>query len=281
MMRDYFKRHKLLRAIIDMEHYDVFENFSVYTMITYLDKKHQSDDFTYNRFNEESMTVDKVDVLNINDVDINGEFYFSPHEDLKLLTDVKTHSYDKVFYVKNGIATLLDKVFINNNLPFDDYTTQMLKASTGTWSKCFFPYDKFGNPLPSSEIQQNNTIMSYLLENQEALLKRKCDTGIEDWFYYGRSQGLRDTFRQRLAINSIIKDIDSMKFNIVPEGCSVYSGLYIYSETEDISIARQHLETEEFIRYVKSLKKYKSGGFYTFSSKDVETYLNYKITTNI
>lgn len=281
MMRDYFKSHKLLRAIIDMEHYDVFENFSVYTMITYLDKKHQSDDFTYNRFNEEDMTVDKVDVLNINDIDINGEFYFSPHEDLKLLTDVKTHSYDKVFYVKNGIATLLDKVFINDNLPFDDYTTQMLKASTGTWSKCFFPYDKFGNPLPSTEIQQNNAIMSYLLENQEALLKRKCDTGIEDWFYYGRSQGLRDTFRQRLAINSIIKDIDSMKFNIVPEGCSVYSGLYIYSETEDISIARQHLETEEFIRYVKSLKKYKSGGFYTFSSKDVETYLNYKIATNM
>ena len=277
MMREYFKANKLLRAIIDMEHYDVFEDFSVYTMITFLDKKHQSDLFTYNRFNDEEIKTEKVDILNINDVDINGEFYFSSKQDLKLLRNVKTNSYNKVFNVKNGIATLLDKVFINDDLPFESYTTQMLKASTGVWSKCFFPYDKFGNPIPSAEIQQDEEVMNYLYNHKESLLKRKCDATIQDWFYYGRSQGLRDTFRERLAINTIIKDVNTIKFNVVPEGCSIYSGLYIYSEIEDINTARQYLESEDFIGYVKALKKYKSGGFYTFSSKDVEAYLNYKM----
>jgi adenine-specific DNA-methyltransferase len=151
----------------------------------------------------------------------------------------------------------------------------MLKASTGVWSKCFFPYDISGNPISSDEIQQHEDVMKYLLTYKDALMKRKCDTGIEDWFYYGRSQGLRDTFRKRLAINCIIKDVNTIKFNVVPEGCGVYSGLYIYSDTESIDTAREILETEDFVKYVKSLKKYKSGGFYTFSSKDVELYLNY------
>lgn len=34
-------------------------------------------------------------------------------------------------------------------------------------------------------------------------------------------------------------------------------------------------KTEEFLNYVKALKKYKSGGYYTFSSKDLENYLNW------
>ncbi|MFG6319101.1 MAG: hypothetical protein K1W33_04465 [Clostridia bacterium] len=34
---------------------------------------------------------------------------------------------------------------------------------------------------------------------------------------------------------------------------------------------------EEFGEYVSLLGKYKSGGYYTFSSKDVKTYLDYKI----
>ncbi len=36
---------------------------------------------------------------------------------------------------------------------------------------------------------------------------------------------------------------------------------------------------EGFLDYVKLLKKYKSGGYYTFNSKDLELYLNFKLYT--
>ena len=44
---------------------------------------------------------------------------------------------------------------------------------------------------------------------------------------------------------------------------------------EDIKII---LKSEEFAKYVSLLKKYKSGGYYTFNSKDVQQYINYYIT---
>ena len=273
-LRKWFKEEKLLHSIVDMEHYNVFENYSVYTMITLLDRNHLKDTFKYNIFEGNNPTF--VGELNINDVDINGEFYFVSPDELQTLRFIKEDKSDKKFFVKNGIATLLDKVFINNDLPFEVHTTNMLKASTGTWSKCFFPYDINGEPINPDVIYENDDIISYLMPYKEELLKRKSDNNIPDWFYYGRTQGLKDTNKERLAINSIIKDVESIKFNIVPEGDCVYSGLYIYSDLYDINIAKKILKTNDFIKYVKSLKKYKSGGFYTFSSKDVEAYLNYK-----
>lgn len=279
-MRNWFKKEKILRGIIDMEHFNVFENYSVYTMITFLDKKHSKDTFLYYNFNEDNKKKVFIDELNVNDIDINGEFYFANKEELNILKEVKTKTYKKNVIVKNGIATLLDKVFINNELPFDEYTTKMLKASTGTWVKCFFPYDINGEPINPEEIYNNKNIIDYLIQFKDELLKRKSDSTILDWFYYGRSQGLKDTNKIRLGINTIIKDVDSIKFNVIPIGCSVYSGLYIYSDKYDLETIQNTIKTEKFVKYIKSLRKYKSGGFYTFSSKDIEAYINFFLNQN-
>lgn len=275
IMRTYFKDNKLIKSIVDMESHEVFDNVSVYTMITLLDKSHDSDVFSYYKFNEEYKSIYKNNFFNINNIEVDGNFYFT--DKVNFIKNIHDTNTEKHIFVKNGIATLLDKVFIKDDFPFSNYTKHILKASTGVWYKCFFPYDDFGNPLPSSDIKKHPHIMSYLEEFKEDLLNRKCDNNIVDWFYYGRSQGLKDTHRKRIAINTIIKDIDTIKINDIPEGCVIYSGLYIYSDTIDISKIESLLKTNDFVEYVKSLKKYKNGGYYTFNSKDLENYLNYKI----
>lgn len=68
-----------------------------------------------------------------------------------------------------------------------------------------------------------------------------------------------------------------MKITKVPSGSGVYGGLYIFSETIPYDKIIQALQTEEFIDYVFLLGKYKNGGYYSFSSKDVKCYLNYKL----
>lgn len=275
IMRTYFKNNKLIKRIVDMESYEIFDNVSVYTMITLLDKSHNDNTFSYYRYNEEDKTIYRSCILNINDIEVNDNFYFA--DNIKLLQNVNDVNIDKKIIVKNGIATLLDKVFIKDDFPFSNYTKNILKASTGVWYKCFFPYDDFGNPLPPSDIKEYKNIMVYLEEYKEELLNRKCDNNIVDWFYYGRSQGLKDTFRERIAINNLIKDVATIKINHIPEGCVVYSGLYIYSDTFNVNEIEDLLKTNDFVEYVKSLKKYKNGGYYTFNSKDLENYLNYKI----
>ena len=139
-----------------------------------------------------------------------------------------------------------------------------------------FPYDKDGNPYSEDYIERYYpSIYKYLKANKEKLISRSLEKN-SDWFLFGRSQGIKDTFKQKIAINTMIKDIHSIKLNTVDKGNGIYSGLYILTNYtyDDIYNA---VYNNEFIIYLKSLKKYKSSGYYTFSSKDLEKYLIYKL----
>ena len=43
-------------------------------------------------------------------------------------------------------------------------------------------------------------------------------------------------------------------------------------------VIERAIKSEEFINYISALKHYKSGGYYNYSSKELEQYLNYKIS---
>ena len=97
------------------------------------------------------------------------------------------------------------------------------------------------------------------------------------WYLFGRTQALKDVSKNKYAINTIVKDLQSIKLEFVPKGCGIYSGLYILTDI-DLETIRKLIYSEDFIGYVKLLKNYKSGGYYTYTSKDIEQYLNYKLT---
>ena len=117
----------------------------------------------------------------------------------------------------------------------------------------------------------------YLSFHQNKLSKNRDIEDDKYWYLFGRTQALKDVSKTKYAINTIIKDIHSIKLEVVPQGCGVYSGLYILTEFK-FEIIRQLVYSEDFIEYIKLLKNYKSGGYYNFSSKDLEQYLNYKLT---
>ena len=83
-------------------------------------------------------------------------------------------------------------------------------------------------------------------------------------------QGQRTNLGTHLVgLKQSTKDIRPLK---APAGTGVYGGLYILTEhPEGLKV----LETQDFMNYVKMLGKYKSGGYYTFSSKELENYLNW------
>ena len=64
-------------------------------------------------------------------------------------------------------------------------------------------------------------------------------------------------------------------------GEGIYSGLYVIANINVIwQDIKNVIASDEFIEYVKLLKKYKSGGYYTYSSKDVEQFINYYLANN-
>lgn len=275
-LRNYIKQEKSLVELVDLEHYQPF-NATTYTIISLFQKGIERDCFMYSRYDEKQLKKQEVESLKFDDVFIGEYMYLARLESLKAIKGMQiAHSY-KYTSVKNGFATLNDRVFISKDFPFEQYVIPTLKASTGMWYKAFFPYDKKGKPLSKDDIFRDERVANYLELNKQKLLKEKNEEDFKDWYLFGRTQALKDVYLNKYAINTVIKDVASIKFSNVPAGSGLYSGLYILTDLDELSL-KDVLLCEGFVEYVQALKKYKSGGYYTFSSRDLEKYLNHKLT---
>lgn len=278
-MRDYIRHKRTLVSLLDLEHFQAFKA-STYTLISLFQANSKRKSFTYNTFDASTLTKKKVDELQFNEIDINNYFYIAPHSTLSNLKNIFTQPTPKYVSVKNGFATLSDNVFIADKFPFSDFVIPAIKASTGKWRKAFFPYTADGKPIDKRFIFNKPSLTHYLESHKKDLLKGDNESAKPFWYLYGRTQALKDVAFDKLAINTTIKDIKSIKINYAPAGTGLYSGLYVLSNI-DFDFIKSLLLTEDFIKYVASLKKYKSGGYYTYNSKDLEMYLNATINTHI
>lgn len=220
---------------------------------------------------------DKVGVLPYDEAFIHGKLYLGTEKELKTLREILNNSstYHKI-KVKNGFATLNDKLFIHKNGKLRKNFIPVIKASTGELHVCFFPYDKKGKHITFDRINENT--LSYMYGYADGI-KMKFD---EDDYLFGRTQGIKDVYCNKYCISNLVNDnIDSIKLNEAPAGTGVYSGLYICMSEGDIFDYEEQIvnaiHNKEFISYVKNIGKYKNGGYYTFSSRDLENWLNYYI----
>lgn len=270
-LRKYILQVRTMNGIIDLGHYQPFKA-TTYTLISRFTKAEKVSLIDYNTYNGKTHFIEH---LSYEEINFHDGFYFATHKALQTLHTIKQSVFSKRVYVKNGFATLADKIFIGNH-EFKEGTIDIIKASTGKWARCIFPYDKNCKPLSLEYIQeQYPAIYNHLERNKASLLKRDSDSSY--WYLFGRTQALNDVYRDKVAINTIIKDLNSIKLNLVKQGQGVYSGLYILTDV-DYELIKQIVVSDEFIEYIKLLKKYKSGGYYTFSSKELELFLNYKLT---
>lgn len=287
-MRDYILENNTLSAIVDFGHTQIFDNAQTYTLVS-LFKNKRCDNISYLEYNDG--VFDPISSVTYSNICIDGKFYFAKNDDLEMLKKIESIACDKV-RVKNGLATLDDKFFIDGldnviaNCGTTALTIPVVKASTGKWGRCFFPY-KYKllidggklRTMPLEEIKEESpSIYNYVMSHEEELKARTYDNG-SNWWEIGRSQGLSDTFKDKIAINNLTKGPGDIKITAVPAGSHVYSGFYILTNTPFEKI-KKALHSKQFFNYVKALKKYKSGEYYTFSSKDVEKFLNYWIYGN-
>ena len=271
--RTYIAQTKSLNKIIDLGHFQPF-NATTYTVITVLDnacdnRKH----FDYYNYAGAGQ-IEFANRLSYADSFINGEIYLADDNLLAELRDISVFGTGTVS-VKNGFATLCDDVFIGD-FDFAKMCIPVIKSSTGKWTRCIYPYKSNGDPLSEFDVMDYTPLYNYL-ESHRGVLENRSIANKRDWYLFGRTQALRDVSRDKIAINQLVRDVDSLKINIVPAGSGVYGGLYIISDFSVYDVKRV-LETDDFINYVRALKNYKSGGYYTFSSKDLERYLNYKLS---
>lgn len=273
-MRKYILSTNSLTSLIDLEHFQAFEKITTYTLISHFQNNHNSSSFDYYAYDGKYNKYNFVDRLDLCDIHIDSCFYIGHSKELEILRKIKTTKCPKYVSVKNGFATLADAVFIGDNIPESPITIRAIKSSTGKWYKCLFPYNEYGKPLAEDIIFGNNEVKSHLLTHKATLLKGRAET--EGWYLYGRTQALADVYREKLSVNSLVRTKKDLKLVELSSGEGIYSGLYV---TTNVSIQWSDIKnilcSDRFIDYVKLLKKYKSGGYYTYNSKDVEQFINY------
>lgn len=271
-MRSHLVKNNLLDKIVDLKHFQAF-TVTTYTTITILKNNRQKKTIDYYRYEDKNDFPYYVDTLSVDDYYISDNFYFADKSKLNELKNILTFNTTKDhFAVKNGFATLADNFFIGN-FDFDEFTIPIVKASTGKQYKCIFPYSK-GKLVPFKDLTANSKIKNYFETYKDLLLKRSLERN-SGWYGFGRTQGINDVYRCKYSINALIKTQSDLKLIKCDKGIGVYSGLYVLTEVSESEL-REMLYNEDFISYISLLGKYKSGGYYTFSSKDLKNYLEYK-----
>lgn len=274
-MREYFHESKCLKSLVDIGHYQPFDA-STYTLVTVLQKK-TSDTFDYYTYDNDIKERNYRDTLSYEDSFIDGVFVLGTRRQLEKYKDIVTGCSEKHVSVKNGLSTQADNVFIQDDFGFPDMVIPVLKGSTGQWRKAFYPYDANGIPYSKDYIFSHEEVAEYLNSNKQTLLKGKDEKDFPGWYLYGRTQALRDVSKDKIAVNKIVKDIDSLKINDVPAGKGTYSGLYVTGDVDRQQVSSL-LRSQDFMDFVSLHHIYKSSGYYYFSSRDLEVYLNYKLT---
>lgn len=230
--------------------------------------------------------VDKGRILPYEQCFVDGEIFFGDYNETETLKNVKYFNGEKIVKVKNGLATLLDDFFITQIQYEWQVCVPIVKASTGKEAGyCLLPnYVSSGKAIPLDEIKKydENAYNSILL-NEQRLRARNYDG---EWWSLGRAQGIKDIPKNKIAISNMLKDENSIKITEAPPFTAVYSGFYItyngqIHNPNDWYVLYYNiisiLRSPEFFNYVKLLGKQKRGGYYAFSAKDAEKYLNWKL----
>lgn len=267
-LREYIKDSQSMELIMDLGHYQPF-NVNTYTCICKIVNNSKFETCKYYKYDIKTGNKEFISNIKYSDLFIDNYIILSSNNQ-KFLPLLRYKSKNKVL-VKNGFATLNDKVFIQNKFPFKENQIDVIKGSTSEWKKCIYPYDKDGKLIPFEELDKE--VQEYLNNHKKDLIKENKKFN-SSWYAFGRSQAIKDVKLNKISINTTIKDIKSIKLNEVGPGKGMYSCLYILTELP-LKKIEAIICNNNFIEYIKLLNKDKSGGYFTFSSNDLSKYINY------
>lgn len=294
--RKFLIDNQLLSKLSDYRSSKIFSDADTYATITYLSKNRDTK---------------KVAIYNL--IDKNGEYSteLSYAELLKnsgepwnfadptglIEKQAKLgRSLDELAHVQYGLATLRDKIYIDQ-APIDqeDGTTlfhgqlvetkllrPVVKASTfkggDVKSKIIFPYarNEHGgfNVISEEEMRDSYPLTyAYFVLNETELRARSMDKNYTAWFQYGRSQGISLAGEPKLIFSHVIHPDKKIQTFKLPAGTLVYSGFFLISKNGiELDAISKTVETPNFLDYAQVVGKDMAGGFLSITPKHVKSF---------
>lgn len=234
-------------------------------------------------------TISYYDVSNKKSIDIykkklgNKWIFDDKGDERKIL-------FSEYFLAATSVATLLNEAFVIKK--FEEKEKFFLvdnvliekgivkpAVSPRTLSRnirelIIFPYEYCNGRLIKFEIETMGKkypgVMNHLKKFKKKLDLRDFDHSSK-WFEYGRSQALENLNQRKLLMSFIVTN----KVNVyeIDENTIPYSGIYVIPKSNlDLSVAKEILESEEFLDYVKKIGIYVSGSSLRITANDIKNF---------
>ena len=283
-MRDDLRESHGISRIVDFGHEQVFEGITSYVAIVRLTAA-ESDTMTYEAVDAYRCGRDGDGEGSSEHLDIAYDDAFIGDALMPVdpalrddIADILCGDHDIGIRVRNGYATLLDGFFVRDDDVFgEDVTIPCVKASTGERYRIVFPYEKrtFA-PIDADKFMSmlSDDAVAVVRES-EGRLRARSNIKPGEWLLFGRSQGIADTNVNKVTVNTLYRDASDVKAVDAPAGTGVYGGVYVVGMSRDSLV--EALSDDVFWSYIKSLRKYKSGGYWTLGGKELERYLNWYV----
>ena len=245
-LRKYLFDNKYVKEIIDFNDTKIFPNVSVYCCITIFTKT-DKDFIIYN--NRKILYTDVIKNYSL--------FNTTSSNKLKLKDICK---------IRNGIATLRDKIYIHPTKLYDEPCWK--KITNGSIERfVIYPY-KEGIIIDEEIFSKENPLTyKYLLSQKDELSKRdKGNKTYPKWYSFGRTQSLKYSKKKCIYIPcflnpELINERITTNSNILHSGCLCIEPT---NEKDIQKIINTIVNNKEFIKLNSSKR---SGGWINLSSR--------------
>lgn len=246
-LRKLLFENRYIEEIIDYNDDKVFKGISVYCCITVFTKKHKDtlkyNDITYN-YNDIVKTYSLF-----NNVDASCK---------------NTKKLQDICKIKNGIATLRDKIYMHQNKLNEEPCWSLI--TNGTQEKyIIYPYNN-AKIIDENEFKKENPLTyEYLLENKEELRKRdKGNKVYASWYAYGRTQSIKKSNKECLYIPCFL---DPKNFTITKNKDILHYGCLCIepNNSGDLNYIKDVIIKN--IDYITQNSQKRSGGWINVSSR--------------
>lgn len=262
-----------ISAIWEYPQKKVFEETLTSSSLFKYDNANNSEFVEYKNITE-NMTV-KIPRHNL-----NGKWVFSLEEEELPQESVKR--FGDYYRASAAVATLLNEAFVIDDKTAETLETQVVRPATspksirnGKSEFIIFPYYYRDGKLfhyESDEFEKEYPCTTRHLNGyKENLNTRKKDKSAK-WFEYGRSQALAHLNQRKMLLSTVITS--KVELNILDPNTVPYSGIYIVAldNNHTLEYAKNLLESERFMRYIRGLGVNVSGKSKRITCEDINNY---------
>lgn len=296
-LRSYLVKKKIIKKLIDFSHHQVFDDATIYSAITVLDRTWEQNKFYY--FNGDKGKIIYIDEIELSNISSN-KWTLASNDILKRVKAIETRGIplEKIAKIHVGITTLADDFYIFKD-PIIENDRAIIRLKDGrvfTIEKgilrpiikvsvlkspnedqnrwIIFPYKKvYGKYtiIPERELKDlyPYTYKYFLAIKERLLLRDKGRKNPVAWYAFGRSQGLDTTWGKKILVSPL-----SLKPNFVvweKEEYTFYAGYCIKFDGDLHWLAKQ-LNSEDMEFYIKYVGRDYQNGYKSYAKSFISNF---------